>query len=274
MDTKYATPLSERISDKGRLKYEDYDEDYDNHEAASPDEGDVEHKFDFGPFYPRDYSKVVLPASMKYPRHLLIVNHNSFRHPVMKQFVKPHTWAKRLLKEKGNEQLNLSAMQIKAAYATAVTQAKDGVNRTELRESNPGLNAKGIQMEFDRQIQEVISQVETKNIQSKDEILADLRTKMASGKHKGRIGKLLKQERALLDPQAFGAEVKAKKDAKKKRREEKYGKKGRGHPAAEKAQSNTEYVAPQHQQGYGQTNFSTGYGPSQHQQGYGLSQYQ
>lgn len=161
-----------------------------------------------------DDDNAALPLNIKWPPYVLIINYNSTKHSIMKQFIKPQTHAKQLIK--ANEHLNLTVSQLKAAYAYAVNNIKHRVNLTQLTTTNPGLNTEGIQAEAERQIQEVIAQVcqlptalysllisicpkqvETKNIQTKEEQLAVLRAKIANPRNKGKIQKFLKQERLL-----------------------------------------------------------------------------
>lgn len=104
-----------------------------------------------------DDDNAALPPNIKWPPNVLIVNYNSTKHSIMKQFIKPQTHAKRLIKD--NEHLNLTVSQLKAAYAYAVNNVKHQVNLTQLMTANPGLNVEGIQAEAERQIQEVIAQV-------------------------------------------------------------------------------------------------------------------
>lgn len=164
---------SQRASANGdttRIKFEDGDEDAMMEDSEEDDDDEFEKGADVVSFRDRgpvlyDNSRITkdvedisaLAPRIKWPHHVLIVNYNSTKHSIMKQFVKPHTYSTRIVH--GNPDLNLSASQLKAAYVYAINDVKDQVDTTQLRLANPGLDEAGVMAEAERQIQEVIDQV-------------------------------------------------------------------------------------------------------------------
>ncbi|EKD21059.1 hypothetical protein MBM_00172 [Drepanopeziza brunnea f. sp. 'multigermtubi' MB_m1] len=123
--------------------------------------------------------------------------------PIFRQFVKPKTYAKRLVKQ--NEQFNLSADELRTAYVIAVNMAKPYVDLTKLpkRSRLDRLNDADRQAIIDLEIQKVIAQIQTDEILSKDEQIHHVRTMIAESPDNKNIVKWLAREKRLTTPKTI-----------------------------------------------------------------------
>ncbi|KAI9052798.1 hypothetical protein LZ554_003071 [Drepanopeziza brunnea f. sp. 'monogermtubi'] len=120
--------------------------------------------------------------------------------PIFRQFVKPKTYAKRLIEE--NEQFNLSADEMRTAYVIAVNMAKPYVDLTKLPKKSrlDRLNDADRQAIIDLEIQKVIAQIQTDEILTKDEQIHQVRTLIAESPDNKNIAKWLAREKRLTTP--------------------------------------------------------------------------
>lgn len=152
----------------------------------------------------------VLPEGISMP-HVWIESNPANPRPILHQFVKPKTFARRLIQQ--NPHLTLSADHVRAAYLSAVERSRSHVDLTNLW--SQGLTGEDVQARSALEMQQIIARVGSRSPLrpstlltpvnqvyenrplSKDEQLADIRAKIARTSSKKTVTRLLKQEQRL-----------------------------------------------------------------------------